>query len=230
MILHHYTTGDPHIANYYGHGLGSVFKSIFPYYGHGFGSIFSKLFSKVAAKTASRAALSAAKRVGSTLVKAGAKKVMPMAKRTITSVVKKGMKKAVPVAKKLVKKGVKRAAEEAQSAIANKVRKVEQTAIKKGVSPDLAHMVSSFVENGSRRGISSLSKLANKKGNRIIAKTVNKVNKVNKVSKSIHPKKPLSKPRGIKPHRQRIKSRKRGARKKRRQKVSYDIQNLIDTA
>ena len=209
MILHQYAPGDGHIVNYYGHG---------------FGSIFARLFSKVAAKTASRAALSAAKRVGSNLVKTGMKKVMPVAKKTITSVVKRGMKKAVPVAKKMVQKGVKRAAEEAQTAIANKVRKVEKTAIKKGVSPALAHMVSTFVEDGSRRGISGLSSLANKKGNKVIARAVKET------SKTLHSKKPLTKTKRINRSKQRLKLRNSGGRKRRKRKISYQIQNLIDTA
>ena len=89
MILHPYTHGDAIVANYYGHG---------------FGSIFARLFSKVAAKTASRAALSASKRVGSRLVKTGVRKVLPIAKKTLTSVVKTEMKIAVPVPKKDIQK------------------------------------------------------------------------------------------------------------------------------
>ena len=191
MILHPYDHGDAVVANYYGRG---------------FGSIFARLFSKVAAKTASRAALSAARRVGSKLVKTGIRKAIPIAKKTLTSVVKKGMKKAVPVAKRLVKKGVKRAAEEAQSAIANKVRKVEEMAIKKGVSPELAHMVSTSVEDGAREGINDLSNLVSDKI--VVKKTVPK----RKISKSTH----------------RLKSSV-GKRKNKKKRVSYTIQNLIDS-
>ena len=154
MILHPYTHGDAIVANYYGHG---------------FGSIFARLFSKVAAKTASRAALSAAKRVGSRLVKTGVQKVMPIAKKTITSAVKTGIKKAAPIAKKILKKGAKRVAEEAQSAIANKVRKVEELAIKKGVSPELAHTVSTSVVDGSQAGIDELSNLVHKGKSKTVA-------------------------------------------------------------
>ena len=214
MILHHYTPGDQNIVNYYGHG---------------FGSIFARLFSKVAAKTASRAALGVAKRVGSKLVKTGVKKVIPIAKRTLTSVVKKGVKKAVPVAKKMIKKGVKRAAEEAQTAIANKVRKVEESAIKKGVSPELAHMVSIVVENGSREGIKGLSSLANKKGDKVVARVVKEVNKSTLPQRQVlSSKKGIPKARRLKSHRQRVKSS--IGKKRRRQKVSYQIQNLIDSA
>ena len=209
MILHHYTPGDEHIVNYYGHG---------------FGSVFARLFSKVAAKTASRAALGVAKRVGSKLVKTGVRKVVPIAKKTITSVVKKGMKKAVPVARKMVKKGVKRAAEEAQTAIANKVRKVEESAIKKGVSPELAHMVSTIVQDGSSQGINGLSKLANKKGDRVIARIV----KEGSASRPTSSKRGIPKARRLKSHKQRVKSR--VGKKRRQRKVSYQIQNLIDSA
>ena len=191
MILHPYDHGDAVVANYYGRG---------------FGSIFARLFSKVAAKTASRAALSAARRVGSKLVKTGIRKAVPIAKKTLTSVVKKGMKKAVPVAKRLVKKGVKRAAEEAQSAIANKVRKVEEMAIKKGVSPELAHMVSTSVEDGAREGINDLSNLVSDKI--VVKKTVPK----RRISKSAH----------------QLKSNV-GKRKNKKKRVSYTIQNLIDS-
>ena len=191
MILHPYDHGDAVVANYYGRG---------------FGSIFARLFSKVAAKTASRAALSAARRVGSKLVKTGIRKAVPIAKKTLTSVVKKGMKKAVPVAKRLVKKGVKRAAEEAQSAIVNKVRKVEDAAIKKGVSPELAHMVSTTVEDGAREGIDNLSNLVSDKT------AVKKIVPKRKISKSTH----------------RLKSNV-GKRKNKKRRISYTIQNLIDS-
>ena len=207
MILHPYTHGDAIVANYYGHG---------------FGSIFARLFSKVAAKTASRAALSAAKRVGSRLVKTGVQKVLPIAKKSLTSVVKTGMKKATPVARKILKKGVKRVAEEAQSAIANKVRKVEELAIKKGVSPELAHTVSTSVVNGSQAGIDDLSNLVNEKGDKVIARVVKETNK------SILPQRQVLKSKKIRSHKQGFKS---GVRKRQRKKrISSEIQNLIDSA
>ena len=216
MIIHRYSSGDPRIVRYYGgHGFG----------GRGFGSIFARLFSKIASKTAARAAMLVAKKVGSTLVKAGVKKAAPIAKRTIKSVVRTGMKKAVPIAKKMVKNGVKRAAEEAQSAIANKVRKVEEAAIRKGVSPKLAHMVSSFVEDGSKQGVGSLSNLVNRNSDKIIAQAVDRVDKV--VGKS----KPKSgKPKSGKSKSGKVRRRKAGGRRKVRGISAYDIQNLIDSA
>ena len=210
MILHPYSHGDAYVANYYGHG---------------FGSIFARLFSKIAAKTASRAALSAAKRVGTRLVKTGMKKVIPVAKKTMTSVVKKGMKKAVPVAKKLVKKGVKRAAEEAQNLIANKVRKVEEMAINKGVSPKLAHSVSAFVEEGSRNGIDGLIKTADTKSDRVIDQLASEASKSVGLS---HTKNLISRSNRSKVHKHRIKSSRTGRNQKR--KSVYQIQNLIDSA
>ena len=126
------------------------------------------------------------------------------------------MKKAVPVAKKLVKKGVKRAAEEAQNAIANKVRKVEEIAINKGVPPELAHSASALVESGSREKVSGLSDLANKTADNLIARVA---------SKPSNSKRSLLKARGSKSGRKRLKSGKRRGRQ-----ASYDIQNLIDTA
>lgn len=208
MILHPYSHGDVHIANYYGHG---------------FGSIFARLFSKIAAKTASRAALSAAKRVGTRLVKTGVKKVIPIAKKTMKSVVEKGMKKAVPVAKKLVKKGVKRAAEEAQNVIANKVRKIEEMAINKGVSPEMVHSASTLVEEGSRKGIEELRKAADTKSDQVIEQIQSEAGKSLGLSNS---KTLASRTRRLRVHQQRIRPR----RKKRTRQISYDIQNLIDSA
>ena len=202
MILHPYSHGDVHISNYYGHG---------------FGSIFGRIFSKVAAKTASRAALSAAKRVGSRLVKSGVKKVMPIAKKTITSAVKKGMKKAVPVAKDLVRKGVKRAGDEAQNMIANKVRKLEEIAINKGVTPEIAHSFSDLVEEGTRDGINKLVEAADTKGDRVIERVASQARKsvgLNNISRN----------KRFKVHHHRIRPG-----RKQRKKVSYDIQNLIDS-
>lgn len=204
MILHPYSHGDVHIANYYGYG---------------FGSIFARLFSKVAAKTASRAALSVAKRVGSRLVKTGMKKIIPVAKKTMVSLAKKGMKKAVPVAKKMVKKGVKRAAEEAQNLIANKVRKVEEIAINKGVPPKVAHSLSTLVEEGSHTGIDSLGRLADNES----AKVINTV--VSEARKSIQ-KQPVR----AKKIKHRVYSQPRKTGKKRKQKTVFNIQNLIDSA
>ena len=205
MILHPYTHGDAIVANYYGHG---------------FGSIFARLFSKVAAKTASRAALSAAKRVGSRLVKTGVRKVMPIAKKIITSAVKTGIKKAAPIAKKILKKGAKRVAEEAQSAIANKVRKVEELAIKKGVSPELAHTVSTSVVDGSQAGIDELSNLVHKGKSKTIAKIPQRLSKkVTRIGK-----------KGL--HSKRLKSRIKliTGRKGRKRRIASEIQNLIDSA
>ena len=205
MILHPYTHGDAIVANYYGHG---------------FGSIFARLFSKVAAKTASRAALSAAKRVGSRLVKTGVRKVMPIAKKTITSAVKTGIKKAAPIAKKILKKGAKRVAEEAQSAIANKVRKVEELAIKKGVSPELAHTVSTSVVDGSQAGIDELSNLVHKGKSKTVAEIPERSSKkVSRIDK-----------KGL--HSKRLKSRIKliTGRKGRKRRIASEIQNLIDSA
>ena len=210
MILHNYSHGDHH--------------HITAYYGHGFGSIFARIFSKVAAKTASRAALSAAKKVGSTLVKTGMKKVVPMAKKTITTVVKKGMKKAVPIAKKMIKKGVKRAADEAQSAIANKVRKVEEIAINKGVPAEMVHSLSTVIEDGSRQGIDTLSKLAEGKSNQVVQKVSSFIkddkSDFGTASGKQRPYLPKSK---IGKVRSTV-----GRRKIQRPKVSSDLQNLID--
>ena len=137
----------------------------------------------------------------------------------MTSVVKRGMRKAVPVAKKLVKKGVKRAAEEAQNVIANKVRKVEEIALNKGVPPEMVHSVSALVEEGSREGIDRIVKAADRKGDRVIDQVASKA-----VGLS-NSKKLISRTKRLKTHKQRIKTG-----KKQRRKVSYQIQNLIDTA
>ena len=206
MILHPYTHGDAIVANYYGHG---------------FGSIFARLFSKVAAKTASRAALSAAKRVGSRLVKTGVRKVMPIAKKTITSAVKTGIKKAAPIAKKILKKGAKRVAEEAQSAIANKGGFMGIfLAIKKGVSPDLAHTVSTSVVDGSQAGIDELSNLVHKGKSKTVAEIPERSSKkVSRIDK-----------KGL--HSKRLKSRIKliTGRKGRKRRIASEIQNLIDSA
>ena len=130
------------------------------------------------------------------------------------------MKKAVPIAKKMVKSGVKRAAEEAQSAIANKIRKVEEAAIRKGVSPKLAHMVSSFVEDGSKQGVGSLSNLVNRNSDKIITQAADRVDKV--IGKS--------KPKSGKSKSGKVRRRKVGRRRKVRGISAYDIQNLIDSA
>ena len=195
MLIHPYTHGTLHVAR--------------SYYGHGFGSIFARLFSKIAAKTASRAAMSAAKRVGSKLVRTGIKKVIPIAKKTLKSAVRTGIKKATPVAKRLVKKGVKRAAEKASDVIASKVQKVENYAIKKGVPRDVAHSVSSVVADGSRQGISTLSKLTGNNNVRVIKKSGRKSKSIGKIS-----------------HR----SKSRVKKKKSKRRVAYQIQNLIDSA
>ena len=216
MIIHPYAHGEHEIIDYYGKG---------------FGSMFARIFSKVAAKTASRAALSAAKRVGSTLVKTGMKKVIPVAKKTMVSVVKKGMKKAVPLAKKMVKKGVKRAAEEAQTVISNKIRKVEDMAINKGVPAEMAHSLSTVVEDGSRQGIDTLSKLAGDKSDQLAQKVSRYAEDSD--SEDSQPATTLKQRQLYKSKIKRpYKARKQtlGARRRRIQgsKLAADIQNLID--
>ena len=215
MIIHPYSHGSLHVVT--------------NYYGHGFGSVFARLFSKIAAKTASRAAMSAAKRVGSKLVRTGIKKVIPIAKKTLKSAVKTGIKKATPIAKDLVKKGVKRATEEANNAIANKVQKVENYAIKKGVSPDIAHSVSDFVKEGSQKGLHGLSNLAESQGDRIIDIAGREVKK--SIGVNHHP---VSRQREVKPRQSkrvsyRVQQRKVKPRQSRK-RISYQIQNLIDSA
>ena len=135
------------------------------------------------------------------------------------------MKKAVPLAKKMVKKGVKRAAEEAQSAIANKVRKVEEIAIKKGVPAEMAHNVSTFLEDGSRQGIDTLSKLAEGKSNQVAQKVSTLIEDRSDLGTSIGKQRPfLRKSKIGKKARSTVRRR-----KKQRPKVSYQIQNLIDS-
>ena len=147
-----------------------------------------------------------------------------MAKKTITTVVKKGMKKAVPLAKKMVKKGVKRAAEEAQSAIANKVRKVEEIAIKNGVPAEMAHNVSTFIEDGSRQGINTLSKLAEGKSNQVGQKVPSVIEDRSYLGSTTGKQRPSLRKSKIGKARSAVRRR-----KKQRPKVSYDIQNLIDS-
>ena len=207
MILHPYSHGDVLISNYYGHG---------------FGSIFGRIFSKIAAKTASRAALSAAKRVGSRLVKTGVKKIIPVAKKTLTSAVKKGIKKATPIAKDLVKKGVKRAGDEAQNLIANKVRKLEEIAINKGVTPEIAHSLSDLVEEGTREGIDKLVKAADTKGDQVIERAASQARKSVGI---IDSKKLVSRNKRFKVHNHRIRPKQKDKRE-----ASYAIQNLINSA
>ena len=93
MILHPYSHGDFRVANYYGHG---------------FGSVFAKLFSKIAAKTAAKSALSVAKNVG--------KKVLKTAIKTGTTVAKE-------VAKEGLQEGTKSVQELATQGITNLAQK-----------------------------------------------------------------------------------------------------------
>ena len=223
MLLHEYAPGD---------------KQIIDFYGHGFGSIFGRLLSKVAAKTASKAALGVAKRAGSTLMRSGMRKVVPIAKKSLAVAVKKGVRKATPVARKMIRAGVKRAAESAQSVITDKVRKIENAAIKKGVPTEIAQMVSSAVENGSRKSLGkNLSKLVGKKTLPGGASSTVK-NLLRKVSTT--PTRPLK--RGQKavaaPTTITAGKRSSGLKKKKKLKrgkknlraISYRIQNLIDSA
>ena len=151
MIIHRYDPGDQVVVEYYGHGIGST---------------IAKLFSKIASKSASRAVLNVVKKAGSKLVRKGVEKIAPLAKK----VIRKGVEKAVPLAKDLVKKGVKRASQEAQSAVANKIRKLEDAAIRRGVSSDLAHTVSTAVRDGSNRGLDGLGHIITDSSDKLLGR------------------------------------------------------------
>ena len=85
-------------------------------------------------------------------------------------------------------------------------------------------MVSTIVQDGSSQGIKGLSKLANKKGDRVIARIVKK----GSASRPAISKSSIPKGRRLKSRKQRVKSR--VGKKRRQRKVSYQIQNLIDSA
>ena len=214
MLLHEYSPGDSHMINFYGHG---------------FGSVFGRLLSKVAAKTASKAALGVARKAGSKIIRSGMRKVIPIAKKTLTSAVNRGVRKAVPVAKKMIRTGVKRAAEGAQSVIADKVRKIEKPAIKKGVPSKLPQMVSSAVADGSRKGLSGLTKLVDNKvpsGTAAAKKILHRVSVPQKRSLSGYRKAAVSSSGSRR--RKAVLKKKRG--RKNLRAISYRIQNLIDSA
>ena len=85
-------------------------------------------------------------------------------------------------------------------------------------------MVSTFVEDGSREGIEGLREAADTEGDRFIKHIASEAGKTVGLSNS---KDLISRTKRLKSHKQRFKS---GVGGKRRQKVSYDIQNLIDSA
>ena len=207
MIIHRYDPGDRVVVEFYGNGIGST---------------IAKLFSKIASKSASRAVLNVAKKAGSKLVRRGVEKVVPLAKK----VIRKGVQKAVPIAKDLVKKGIKRASQEAQSMVANKVRKLEDAAIRCGVSPDLAHTVSTAVRDGSNRGLDSLGHIITDKSDKLIGKARTRFAEPTHSSGS----KKKKKKKIVKPRVGRVKRSKAAAAaaRKRSRTNSYRIQNLIE--
>ena len=141
-------------------------------------------------------------------------------KKLVKNGVKKGSKKDVPVANKIFEKGVKRTAVD-KLRTANKVRRVEESAMKKGVSPELADMVSTAIEEGSPDGINDLSNLVNERGDKVTAKVVKEANK------SILPQRQVLKSKKFRSHKQGFKS---GIVKAEEQKIPDQIQNLIDSA
>ena len=73
-------------------------------------------------------------------------------------------------------------------------------------------MVSTSVEDGAREGIDNLSNLVTEKGDKVVTEIVNKTVPKRKISKSAH----------------RLKSNV-GKRKNKKRRISYTIQNLIDS-
>ena len=128
-----------------------------PFYtGHGFGSMFARIFSKIGAKVgtkvAARVALKVAKRAGTSLIK----KAAPMAKRVIR-------KQIVPLGKKLAKQGLEKGLEYGQEVVLNKLNHLDNSAIKAGVPPALAHKVTDLVKRGSIAGLHELGAVADRK-------------------------------------------------------------------
>ena len=130
--------------------------------GSGFGSVFARIFSRVAAKTAARAALRTAKVVG--------KKVLKTAAR-------KGVKVMKTAGKELAKEAVRAGVEEGSKAIVGVVNKAENMAINKGVSPELAHKLSTSVEEGANRLLSNVEKRAVHGADKLIDAAARNINR-----------------------------------------------------
>ena len=67
---------------------------------------------------------------------------------------------AKKIAKEVAKKGVEHALEAGAEYALNKIDQAGNTAINKGVSPELVHNVSDAVKRGAHSGLSNLSKAA----------------------------------------------------------------------
>lgn len=149
MILHYYA---PAVPESYCVGIHN---------GHGIGSVFARLFSKVAAKTAAKAATTVAKTAGKKLVKVATTKGMQLGKKALNTVAKEGVKAVKEYGPKVLTKAGKVASEFATQ----KIDSVSDEAIKRGVPAEVVHSFS----NAAKTGL-------NKTGNKVVSAVTNEVN------------------------------------------------------
>ena len=189
MRLHYYTNASPD----------PYFFEIRHHHGQGFSSIFAQLFSKVAAKTATRTALSAAKVAGRKVLRVAAKQ----GKRLPREAANTGIEELKKVGKDLAVQGI--------DALA-------QTAINKGVPSEIVHNVSTAARDGAKNVVDKL-------GNTTASSSIfqNQKPKVNSFRREIPSAVVGSK---IQNHRKRKRSRVSLPSSSKR--VKYNLQNDID--
>ena len=124
------------------------YLGVYHHHGHGFGSVFARLFSKVAAKTAAKTAIAAAKVAGKKVLKVAAKQGTKLAKKAVSE----GLKQAKSIGTDFAIQGI---------------NKLENTAINKGLPPELIHNVSSVVKEGAHKAINRVGSLADSKVNNV---------------------------------------------------------------
>lgn len=149
MILHYYA---PAVPESYCVGIHN---------GHGIGSVFARLFSKVAAKTAAKAATTVAKTAGKKLVKVATTKGMQLGKKALNTVAKEGVKAVREYGPKALTKAGKAVSKFA----IQKIDSASDEAIKRGVPAEVVHSFS----NAAKTGL-------NKTGNKVVRAVTNEVN------------------------------------------------------
>ena len=127
--------------------------------GHGFGSLFARLFSKVAVKTAARAAVKVAKVAGRKALKVVTTKGADFARKTAENLIKEGARAGTELA-------------------IQKINSLTESALKTRLPASVVHTISDVVREGTRTVGSKVANSATDKALTLIDKGVTRAEQV----------------------------------------------------
>ena len=196
------------------------------------------MFSKIAAKTAAKAAARVAKAAGKKALKVAVTKGAQLGKKALNVAKNQGVK----VIKEYGKEAISKAGEAAADFALEKINSASEKAINKGLPPEAIHSIKGTLERGVKSAQTDVTNAALKKANILVNKASSSAYKAGNryIDKKVEklagqPSQSLPKPVNTAPHKfpSKIANRKRKAPKlsvSTKKKRPINIQNLIEEA